>query len=400
MTPRLVRQCLRLAFAPTHVKLGARSLMIALALGCTLQLAVPARAGEQESLVSAGAPAPGSDARFDVAPDFSFTTANGELLTRADLAGAPWIAVPFFVRCTGPCPSITRDLRSRLYDDLSGTQVRIVSFSVDPELDTAEELASYVAGLDIDARRWTFVTAPTEAAMHAFLNEGLKLPVQRAEGETDPGQAVVHGTRLALVDSSGQIAGWYEVADPSEGASPIPLDEADAILEGRYGLLLARARELAGLEYVWPPQRASRIPLINASLNGTAFVLLVLGIVAIKAGRKGLHERLMKLAFLVSAAFLACYLYYHFVVLPISGGPTKYNGTGVVKTLYLVMLLSHIVLAVVNLPMVLRVLWLARKEDWPAHRRLAKWTFPIWAYVSLTGVLVYLVLYPFNPPPA
>ena len=94
------------------------------------------------------------------------------------------------------------------------------------------------------------------------------------------------------------------------------------------------------------------------------------------------------------------YLYYHFKVQPIQGGATPYNGTGAIKTAYLVMLLTHIVLAVVNLPMVLRTFWLAHKEDWERHKRLAKWTFPIWAYVSLTGVLVYLMLYPLNPPPS
>jgi uncharacterized membrane protein YozB (DUF420 family) len=109
---------------------------------------------------------------------------------------------------------------------------------------------------------------------------------------------------------------------------------------------------------------------------------------------------MMRSAFVVSAAFLSCYLYYHFAVLPISGGPTRFNGEGAAKAAYLLMLLTHVVLAVVNLPMVLRVFWLAHKEDWDRHRRLARWTLPIWLYVSLTGVLVYLVLYPFNPPPA
>ncbi|MEZ6019814.1 MAG: DUF420 domain-containing protein [Planctomycetota bacterium] len=94
---------------------------------------------------------------------------------------------------------------------------------------------------------------------------------------------------------------------------------------------------------------------------------------------------------------MAGYLYYHFKVLPLQNGPTPYNGTGLAKGLYLAMLASHVILAAINLPMVLRVFWLAHKENWVAHRRLARWTFPIWLYVSVTGVLVYLVLYRWNP---
>ena len=139
------------------------------------------------------------------------------------------------------------------------------------------------------------------------------------------------------------------------------------------------------------------LPAVNAALNGTAAVLLVLGLAAIKAGRRERHRKLMLAAFAVSAAFLACYLYYHVVVA--RGHPTSFNATGWARRAYLALLLTHTVLAAVNLPMVLRTLWLAYKERWDAHRRLARWTFPIWLYVSVTGVVVYVVLYHFNPDP-
>ncbi len=140
------------------------------------------------------------------------------------------------------------------------------------------------------------------------------------------------------------------------------------------------------------------LPLVNACLNASATVLLCAGFVAIKRGRRGLHERLMYAAFAVSIAFLVCYLDYHFVVVP-KVGVTKFNGTGWVKGAYYAMLASHILLAIVNLPLALRTLFLARRERWEAHRRWAKVTFPIWLYVSVTGVLVYLVLYAWNPVP-
>lgn len=139
------------------------------------------------------------------------------------------------------------------------------------------------------------------------------------------------------------------------------------------------------------------LPLWNAWLNGTSVVLLLAGLVAIRRGAREAHAWWMRAAFVASAAFLASYLYYHFVVQPVTG-PTPFRREGAVRVAYYAMLLSHVVLAVVNLPMVLRVLWLAHRERWDAHKRLAKITFPIWLYVSVTGVLVYLCLYVWNPP--
>lgn len=139
------------------------------------------------------------------------------------------------------------------------------------------------------------------------------------------------------------------------------------------------------------------IPPMNAAWNSVATVLLIAGLAAIKKGRKELHAVLMRSAFVASAFFLAGYLYYHFVVIP-ELGHTEFNREGGVRTAYYVMLVTHVLLAVVNLPMVLRTFWLAHKERWDAHRRLAKWTFPIWLYVSVTGVLIYFMLYHWNPP--
>src|SRR5947207_15754179 len=98
----------------------------------------------------------------------------------------------------------------------------------------------------------------------------------------------------------------------------------------------------------------------------------------------------MKAAFVVSCAFLASYVYYHFVVQP--HGTTLFRRLGWIHGAYLVMLTSHVLLAIVNLPLVIRVLWLAHEQRWDAHKRLAKVVFPIWLYVSVTGVLVYLAL--------
>jgi uncharacterized membrane protein YozB (DUF420 family)/cytochrome oxidase Cu insertion factor (SCO1/SenC/PrrC family) len=355
---------------------------------------------------STAAPDPDSAERFGAVPDFTFTEADGRTVTRADLLGAPWLAVPFFVKCTGPCPSITTDLRTRLHDALEGTDIRIVSFSLDPTLDTPEELAAYRELRRIDPARWWFLTCDDEATMQRFLTEGLKVPAQRAAARegVEYGLSITHGTRMPVIDSEGRIAGWYELAAPTIVKAAADTARHEAAIGAHYALVEARLMALAGRPYESAPSYSgstrpySPLPLVNACLNGTAFVLLVLGLVAIKRGRRERHELMMKLAFAASAAFLVSYLYYHGVVQR-QYGPTKYNGAGVARTAYFVLLVTHVVLAVVNLPMVLRTFWLAHKEHWEQHRRLAKLTLPIWLYVSITGVIVYLVLYPFNPAP-
>jgi uncharacterized membrane protein YozB (DUF420 family) len=141
----------------------------------------------------------------------------------------------------------------------------------------------------------------------------------------------------------------------------------------------------------------SDLPALNAALNSVATVLLVVGRAQIRAGRRTAHERTMLLATLVSALFLAGYLTYHFAVVP-ELGHTPFRRAGAVKVAYYGLLISHVVLAAVNLPMVLWTLFLAFRGRWDAHRRMARVTWPVWLYVSVTGVLVYLALYHWNPP--
>lgn len=127
---------------------------------------------------------------------------------------------------------------------------------------------------------------------------------------------------------------------------------------------------------------------VNAVLNSASFVLLVVGFVQIKNRRPKAHEACMKLAFLTSALFLVSYLTRYALT-----GSHHIAATGWVKATYLAILFSHMILAVVTVPLVFRSLFLARKGRFPEHRRIAKITFPIWVYVSLTGVVVYALLY-------
>jgi len=133
----------------------------------------------------------------------------------------------------------------------------------------------------------------------------------------------------------------------------------------------------------------SDLPPVNATLNTIAAVLITAGFVAIKRGNKQLHKRLMLSATVVSALFLVCYLAYHFGV----GREKPFAGHGWVRTGYYAMLISHIVLAFAVVPLVLLSIRAGLRDEIDKHRRVARWTLPIWWYVSVTGVLIYVVLY-------
>lgn len=127
---------------------------------------------------------------------------------------------------------------------------------------------------------------------------------------------------------------------------------------------------------------------VNAILNSVATVLLVTGYVMIRKGRKVSHGICMGSALLVSAVFLTSYLVYHYHV-----GHVKFESQGIVRSVYFTLLISHIILAVVNLPMVIMTVIPVLRRRFDKHRRIARWTLPIWLYVSVTGVIVYLMLY-------
>ena len=133
---------------------------------------------------------------------------------------------------------------------------------------------------------------------------------------------------------------------------------------------------------------ADLLPGINASLNATSAVCLLLGFRSIRAGRRSVHRRFMLGAFGASSLFLVFYLTRFALT-----GTHRFPVEGGWKAIYLGVLFSHMLLAAVLLPMVLRTLWLPLHGRFPEHRRIARFTFPVWVYVSITGVLVYFMLY-------
>jgi uncharacterized membrane protein YozB (DUF420 family) len=132
------------------------------------------------------------------------------------------------------------------------------------------------------------------------------------------------------------------------------------------------------------------LPAVNAVLNGTAAVLLVWGFTLIRRGRKRTHQRVMLTAFGVSVLFLIGYLVYHAQV-----GTVRFRGTGPIRAVYLAILFTHTVLAAAVPPLAIVTLSRGLRRRFDRHRAIARWTLPIWLYVSVTGVIVYWMLYRF-----
>jgi putative membrane protein len=134
----------------------------------------------------------------------------------------------------------------------------------------------------------------------------------------------------------------------------------------------------------------SFLPPIYATINGITAVVLIWAVMAIKKGNRKLHENLMKFAIALSVFFLAMYVAYH-----MTSESTKYGGEGIMRLLYFVILISHITLSIIVIPLVLVSYVRALSERFDKHKQITKYTFPIWLYVAVTGVIVYIMISPY-----
>lgn len=140
------------------------------------------------------------------------------------------------------------------------------------------------------------------------------------------------------------------------------------------------------------PRYISFLPHLNALLNSTSALLLLAGFTFIRQGRIQAHRNCQVSAVVTSTVFLISYLTYHYY-----HGATRFAGQGIARPVYFTILLTHTILAVVIVPLILVTLLRAVRKDFIKHRRIARWTLPLWLYVSVTGVIVYLLLYHLYP---
>jgi protein SCO1 len=297
---------------------------------------------------------------------FRMIERSGKAVTEADLAGDVWVSAFIFTRCPISCPRISSVMKG-LQGPLGKAGVRLVSVSVDPDFDTPEILTRYAQGLEADPARWWFLTGKQDEVVDLILNR-FHLDVARNEGGDPSPEAKVelvrHSPRLVLVDRGNKVSGFYDSNDPKE-------------LEK----LVKTARRLAS----W----ARPLPALNASLNGSCAVLLLVGwsLILMKMVRG--HAACMIAAVAVSSVFLACYLAYHF-----EAGSVAYRGLGWSRFAYFTILLSHTTLAALGVvPLVSLTLIRAIRKEFHRHASIARVTFPIWLYVSITGVVIYWMLY-------
>jgi uncharacterized membrane protein YozB (DUF420 family)/cytochrome oxidase Cu insertion factor (SCO1/SenC/PrrC family) len=320
--------------------------------------------------------------------DFSLTERSGRTVTRDDLLGKVWVASFVVTRCPdGKCPQVARTLQ-RLQKELAGRRdLLLVTFTTDPTRDDPDELKRYADAHGADPDRWLFLTGSEEEIdrlMQSFL---LRKPgADFQKGRID------HSQKLVLVDRRGNARGYFDgLEDPYA---------PEGYFENNLRRLRREAdRLLAPKLPAWLPKD---FPAFNAALNAASAALLLIGYSAIRRRRVRLHAACMLSALVVSAVFLTSYLFYHLVVK--EGRPTRFadQAPGApewVAYLYLAILGSHTLLAVPAAPMALATAYLGLRGRLGGHVRLARWALPVWLYVSLTGVVVYWMLYRLYPPP-
>ncbi|MHB2016811.1 MAG: DUF420 domain-containing protein [Candidatus Xenobia bacterium] len=292
--------------------------------------------------------------------DFTLTERSGRTVHLADLRGKVWIADLIFTTCPGPCPLMSHEM-AQLQKSLP-RRVQLVSFSVDPEHDTPAVLSAYAKQYGADPDRWWFLTGDPTTIQNLARNS-FKQAVEPGQG------GVVHGTHFVLVDGDGNLRGFY---DSSDAAAMARLRHDVMALVGRF--------------------QDTRIPALNACLNAFSGIMVLCGFWFIRQKRIAAHRYCMTMAFVSSTLFLISYLAYHY-----RHGVHHFVGTGMVRPFYFALLGSHTLLAVLIVPLILVTFFRALSARFDLHRAIARWTLPLWLYVSVTGVLVYFMLYQWYP---
>lgn len=299
---------------------------------------------------------------------FSLTRETGATLSSDDLKSSVWLTAFTFTRCPSSCPRISTTLKG-LQDQLAGSTVKIVSISVDPKHDTPDLLKTYGAKFGADPAKWWFLTG-NETEIYNLIQKSFLLSVAPSTPEQQKlgAEEVAHSDRIALVDKDLKLVRFFDSNSPDE--------LKQLVVE-------ARKRDQFGWIKV--------LPKLNATLNATSFVFLMTGWFLIRNGRMRAHAFMMLTCLAISGAFLSSYLTYHYFV-----GTVRFPGTGQIRSLYLSILLSHTVLAVALVPLIGISITRAIRKDFVRHKSIAQVTFPIWVYISITGVVIYLMLYQMN----
>lgn len=309
--------------------------------------------------------------------DFTLKDLTGQPISKADLYGKVWIASFVLVRCPdGKCPRVTQTMQ-KLQNELKAREdVLLVTFTIDPDRDAPGELKTYADGHEADPEKWLFLTG-SEDTIDQLMRSVYLRAGEGARAAKD------HALRLVVVDKQGKMRGSYIGLKPTTGDSGAD----DELFDNEMKRLRQKVNSLAS---------PAILPAFNATLNALSGCLLVLGYLSVRRRWLRIHAAFMLSALAVSTVFLASYLYFHLVIK--RGVETRFadqapDAAAWVGYLYYTILISHIILAIPTVPLALGSAYLGLRGRILGHIRLVKWTFPIWLYVSITGVVVYWMLY-------
>jgi protein SCO1/2/putative membrane protein len=345
---------------PSGYRLGVWIIIVAVCLGLAASALLPQP--------QKNAPRAAHKLQLDLGT-FELTERSGRSIREIDLANRTWIASFIFTRCPSSCPRISAIMKS-LEQELASTPIQLVSITVDPEHDTPEVLSKYANTWNASPSRWWFLTGDPERVHELLLNR-FKVPATRvdpaevaAAGGPENLEEIRHSSRLALVAPGNTLIGYFDSEDPTDIKN-----------------LVAQARQTSR---PW----VAVLPHLNAALNASSAVLLLIGWFLILRKKTRAHITAMIAALITSAIFLACYLVYHAQV-----GSVRFQSTGPTRLLYFTILISHTVLAIVIVPLIILAVIAAIRKRFHTHARLTRVTLPVWLYVSVTGVIVYWMLY-------
>ena len=307
--------------------------------------------------------------------DFRLQERHGQFVRSRDLLGKVWVAQFFYPGCN-LCSRNTPTMKS-LQDHYRGkADFRLVSIDLIDSLKTIgpETLHEFAKSYEADPDQWLLLTGSEDKVgeVLSFSFFSMHFP------KKDPmvGDAIAHKTDLVLVNHRGTMVGYVDGTKP--GAADALIVEID------------RLRGQRRMEDRIPITGAD-LPWVNAMLNSSCTILLLLGWMLIRMRYEKLHKLVMLSALAVSMVFLTSYLFYHFVVMEME--PMRFRGEGTAKYVYFAILLSHTILAIMVAPLAIYITVQGLRNALAAHVKLARWTLPIWLYVSVTGVIVYWMLY-------
>lgn len=356
--------------------------------------------------------------------EFSLTERSGKTVTNQTLLGKPWVVNFVFTSCAMTCPANTKAMME-LSHACKDVDVRFVTITVDPERDTPKRLRQYAEIYQADPEQWLFLTGDKEEIFDLITYSFLQIVKERTGKDRLFGYEFAHTDRVIHIDKQGVIVGQYLSTDPkemailkrvlsgkmespqenrflvpedppgkNEGGEELPADHSEADVDNEKQSADLEKGNKTDDDRQAIPDWLNRLPAINAMLNGCATIFLIFGYVLIRSGKREAHKKMMLLAFATSIAFLTCYLTYHWGLHQYTGTSSrKFPEIGFLRQIYLSILISHIILAALVPFLSVFTIYLGLAGIWDKHRRLAQITFPIWLYVSITGVIIYVLLY-------